>query len=62
MIYRDRYALGSSLRTGKPAAHMHDWLTARDAWPLFNAAMTEFASRAADEVASAIDLPAIPGR
>lgn len=57
VVFDEWDALETSLRTGRPAPHMHEWLTARKAWPLFNAAMTEFAASAADEVASAIDLP-----
>lgn len=48
--------LESSVRSGGPATHMHDWLGARGHWPLFNAAMADLARAAADPVAAALPL------
>jgi 2-polyprenyl-3-methyl-5-hydroxy-6-metoxy-1,4-benzoquinol methylase len=51
--------LEESIRTGRPALHMHDWLAARpDGWATFNAAMRGAAKQGADEIARRARLPA----
>ena len=56
VVFDEWDTLEESIRTGRPALHMHDWLAARGKWPAFNAAMTGFARSAADLVAAAIPL------
>lgn len=56
VVFDEWDTLEESLRLGRPAVHMHDWLAARGKWPAFNAAMTAFARSAADIVAAAVPL------
>lgn len=56
VVFDEWDTLEESIRAGRPALHMHDWLAARGKWPAFNAAMTAFARSAADRVAAAIPL------
>jgi SAM-dependent methyltransferase len=56
VVFDEWDTLEDSIRRGRPAQHMHDWLTARGKWPAFNAAMTAFGRSAADKVAAAIPL------
>lgn len=58
VVFDEWDTLETSLQSGHPAVHMHEWLTARGKWPLFNAAMAEFPRGAADAVAAAVALPA----
>jgi SAM-dependent methyltransferase len=55
--------LEASVRAGRPALPMHEWLAQRpEGWPLFNAAMRAAAMQGADEVARRTPLPATARR
>lgn len=56
VVFDEWDTLEESLRAGRPAVHMHDWLAVRGKWPKFNAAMAAFARSAADIVAAAVPL------
>jgi len=56
VVFDEWDTLEESLRAGRPAVHMHSWLTAREKWPAFNAAMTAFARSSAGVVAAAVPL------
>ena len=50
--------LEASLRAGRPAVHMHEWLSRRpDGWATFNAVMRSAATLGADEIAERAELP-----
>jgi 2-polyprenyl-3-methyl-5-hydroxy-6-metoxy-1,4-benzoquinol methylase len=50
--------LEDSIRAGRPALHMHEWLAMRsDGWATFNAAMRGAAKQGADEIARRVPLP-----
>jgi SAM-dependent methyltransferase len=56
VVFDEWQPLEKSIRDGRPAQHMHDWLTERGRWPEFNAAMAAFGRSAANVVARAIPL------
>jgi SAM-dependent methyltransferase len=58
VVFDEWDTLEDSIRTGRPARHMHEWLATRAKWPAFNAAMATFARSTADLVAAAIPLAA----